>query len=432
MRLLKYEDIGESIYHGVLSNGLSVYIIPRKGYNRSFACSAVDYGGSDIRFKLDGNWLDTPAGIAHFLEHKMFDMPDGNNALTLLSANGASPNAFTSSGMTVYHFESTDMFEENLRVLLKFVSTAYFTKESVQKEQGIIAQEIRMIEDNPEYCAYVNLMRCLFEKNPISNGVAGTIESISKIDAETLYFCHKAFYNPANMVLCAVGDINPEKIIEIAEEILSPDKGAKAERDYGEESQKAVKQEHEVHMPVSMPLFMIGIKLSAALSGEEYQRDKLKSELLAQLISGRSSPLYGKLYSEGLINDSFVSETDFFPAGSVLIFSGESKDPKRVFEEIKKEIALYASKGADPALFDRVKKSAIGKEIRGLNSFEYMCYNQATGHFKGFEPFTAVRMLTDISAEELRTFAETNMGPERMAISLVKPIEVGNGGQRGE
>ncbi|NLH00497.1 MAG: insulinase family protein, partial [Clostridiales bacterium] len=194
----KYFDrIAETLISEILPNGLSVNIVAKPQFSKSFAMFATNYGGADRRFKLAGQWIDTPAGVAHYLEHKMFDMPYGN-ALNELSSRGASPNAFTSSAMTAYHFESTSEFEANLRTLLTFVSTPYFTEESVRKEQGIIGQEIRMVEDSPSYVIYNNLLRCLYSSNPVRDSVAGTVESIAEITHETLYHCHKVFYNPSN------------------------------------------------------------------------------------------------------------------------------------------------------------------------------------------------------------------------------------------
>ena len=215
----EYPRIGESLYHGELVNSLHVYVDVKPEFSKIYAFFATNYGGMDMRFQLNGEWHDTPAGVAHFLEHKMFDTKDGN-ALQDLAANGASPNAFTSSAITGYYFESTEKFEENLKILLSFVSEPWFTPESVDKEQGIIGQEIRMIEDDPENQVFYGMMETLYVHNPIKVSIAGTVESISHITADTLYACHAAFYNPGNMVLCVAGNVDPERICEIAREIL--------------------------------------------------------------------------------------------------------------------------------------------------------------------------------------------------------------------
>ena len=218
----EYPRIGEKIYHAELPNGLHIYVDRRPEFQKSYAFFATNYGGMDMKFHLDGQWRDTPAGgVAHFLEHKMFDTEDGN-ALQDLAANGASPNAFTSSALTGYYFESTEKFCDNLKILLSFVSIPWFTQESVDKEQGIIGQEIRMVEDDPDNQVFYGLMECLFDHHPIRVPIAGTQESISHITADTLYACHKAFYTPSNMVLTVAGDVEPEEVVRIAREILPP------------------------------------------------------------------------------------------------------------------------------------------------------------------------------------------------------------------
>ncbi|MCF0123418.1 MAG: insulinase family protein, partial [Ruminiclostridium sp.] len=211
-----YERIGETLWEETLENGLRVFVFPKPEFGKSYAFFATCYGGMDTRFLLDGQWLDTPMGIAHYLEHKMFDTPDGGNALQKLSATGASPNAFTGSAITGYHFECTDLFWENLRTLLEFVSVPYFTEESVQKEQGIIGQEIRMMEDNPSRQSYRLLLEALYQNHPVRNSVAGSVESIAQITADTLYHCHEAFYTPSNMVLCVAGNVDPERVCAMA------------------------------------------------------------------------------------------------------------------------------------------------------------------------------------------------------------------------
>ena len=213
-----YERIGEAVCRERLTNGLEVCVVPKPGYAKKYAFFSTRYGGMDTRFRLDGKWLDTPAGIAHYLEHKMFDTREGN-ALQELAKNGAEPNAFTANAMTAYYFDSTEHFEENLRILLSFVSIPYFTDESVAKEQGIIGQEIRMIEDNPDWQIYTRMLRAMYHRHAARTSIAGTVESIAEITADTLYDCHKAFYTPANMILTVVGDVDPVHVIDLANRV---------------------------------------------------------------------------------------------------------------------------------------------------------------------------------------------------------------------
>ena len=222
MKQTFYKRIGESVYRETLPNGLQICVVPKPGYAKRYAFFATRYGGMDIRFQLDGKWLDTPAGIAHYLEHKMFDTQEGN-VLQELAKNGAHDNAFTSSAVTAYYVECTEKFYENLRILLSFVSVPYFTQESVEKEQGIIAQEIRMVEDDPDWRVYANLMECLYQESPVRFPVAGTVESIRQITPQTLYDCHRAFYTPSNMILVCVGSMDPDQVAAEAEAILPKD-----------------------------------------------------------------------------------------------------------------------------------------------------------------------------------------------------------------
>ncbi len=424
MELRKYERLNEQVNICSLPNGLVIYVIPKKGYFKSAAVFAANYGGSDMRFRLAGEWHDTPAGVAHFLEHKMFDMEGGGNALTLLSANGASPNAFTSSGMTAYHFESTENFEDNLRILLKFVSRPYFTEDSVAKEQGIIGQEIRMTEDDPEFAVYQNLMKSLYAENPIRVSVAGTVESIAKITAKTLYYCHEAFYNPSNMVLCVAGDIDPARVEAIAREILPPEKRETAERDYGQkEKPRPASGLSDVKMEVAVPLFMAGVKLDVPDRGQERQRRELLMDFAMNLLLGKSSPLYARLYADGLINNTFSGGSTFFPGGAAAVFGGESRDPSAVCAAVIEEAASFASNSLRTELFQRLKKAALGDEIRSFNSLYGMCVRQAAGHFAGFDPFGSMEQIAGFTMEDVSEAVLGSLRPENLAISIVRPVK---------
>lgn len=287
-----YERIGEKVYHEKLSNGLSIFIIKKPDFAKKYAFFATNYGGADRRFKIGGKWIDTPEGVAHFLEHKMFDTKNGN-ALAMLSANGASPNAFTSSDMTAYHFECIDKFYENLKILLSFVSTPYFTVESVSKEQEIIGQEIKMTDDQPGYAVYFNLMKCLYNHHPLRYSVAGTKESISRISDKTLYDCHRIFYNPSNMVLCVVGDVDPDMILDITKNTLPQSPGEIPIRDYGNtEHLAADKSSNIVYMDVGVPMFMAGFKCGATSHGREYLSKRITASLALSILMGHSSPLF--------------------------------------------------------------------------------------------------------------------------------------------
>ena len=418
-----YERIGEEVFHTTLPNGLPVYIVPKKDFLRKYALFATRYGGMDMRFEKDGQWLDTPAGIAHYLEHKMFDTEEGN-ALQELAKNGAEPNAFTSNAITCYYFDATDKFYESLEILLSFVSIPYFTDESVQKEQGIIGQEIGMIEDNPEWQVYKQLMQALYHTSPARTPVAGSVESISHITAQTLYDCHKAFYTPANMCLVVVGDVKPERIIAAANQILPAKSGPLIRRDYGAEEELTA-AEHFVTaaMEVSMPTFLVGFKCPPQHGGEEQHRFTAIGELACDVLMGESSPLYARLYAEGLINGSFGAAFDLLPGASYVYAGGDSKDPQAVAEAILAEARRLVSEGVDGDYYRRVVNANFGAALKALNSFESIAVSMAEGCFQGYDPYRFPEVYDSITVEDVLDFLRRNMTRDHMALSVITPKE---------
>ena len=419
-----YERIGEEVFRATLPNGLPVYIVPKKGFLRKYALFATRYGGMDMRFEKDGQWLDTPAGIAHYLEHKMFDTEEGN-ALQELAKNGAEPNAFTSNAITCYYFDATEKFYESLEILLSFVSVPYFTDESVQKEQGIIAQEIGMIEDNPEWQVYKQLMQALYHTSPARTPVAGSVESISHITAQTLYDCHKAFYTPANMCLVVVGDVKPERIIAAANQILPAKSGPLIRRDYGAEEELTA-AEHFVSaaMEVSMPTFLVGFKCPPQHGGEQQHRFTAIGELACDVLMGESSPLYARLYAEGLINGSFGAAFDLLPGASYVYAGGDSKDPQAVAEAILAEAQRLVSQGVDGDYYRRVVNANFGAALKALNSFESIAVSMAEGCFQGYDPYRFPEVYDSITVEDVLDFLRQNMTRDHMALSVITPKEV--------
>ena len=423
MEQIRFERIGEEMFHQILDNGLNVFVFPKPEFQKKYAFFATNYGGMDLRFQLDGTWHDTPAGVAHYLEHKMFDTKEGN-ALQELAANGASPNAFTSNAITGYYFESTEKFEENLRILLSFVSIPYFTKESVDKEQGIIGQEIGMIEDDPNWKVFVNLLGALYEHHPIRTSVAGSVESISHITAETLYACHKAFYDPANMVLCAAGDLDPQAVCRLAREVLPTQAGPIAEKDYGpEEPSRAARGLVEEHMAVSCPIFQLGCKGDAPERGEAGLRQELLGDLACEVLLGTSTPLYARLYRDGLLNRGFSYGYDSVPGAAFLVAGGESRDPEAVRDAVAAEAARIAREGVDPTLWERVKKGVYGSRVRSLNSSETLCIGQAQSFFSGSDLLRFPEVFRQIAREDVEALIARWVIPERLALSVVRPRE---------
>ncbi len=420
MKKREYPQIGELMLEERLENGLSVYVFPKPDFEKSFAFFATNYGGMDTRYLWRGQWVETPLGVAHFLEHKMFDTKEGN-ALQMLTANGASPNAFTSNAITGYYFEATQAFYENLHTLLSFVSEGYFTKESVEKEQGIIGQEIQMIGDNPNWQVYQNLFGALYQHHPIRNSVAGTQESISGITDQTLYQCHQAFYHPRNMVLCVAGNVDAQEVCRIAREVLPKEAGTIIQREQPMEPEQAHEAYREMEMEVAMPLMQLGIKLKPEIGGQEQLRQKLLGELLCEAWVGSSSPLYTKLYTEGLINRGFYYGFRGVEGAACLLMGGESKDPQAVKSAILEEAKRLCREGIDQGLFERLKKAAYGSQVRSLNSFETLCVGQAEGYFAQQDVWLFPEVYATIEKTDLEQALARWVRPEAMALSVVWP-----------
>ena len=423
MKQTDFSAIGETLYTSVLPNGLPLYVIPKPGYRKTYAAFAANYGGADRNFTLNGIPVETPAGVAHYLEHKMFDTPEGD-ALMRLNATGANPNAFTSEAMTAYYFECTRSFAENLRTLLSFVSVPYFTEESVRREQGIIAQEIRMYEDNPDHVVYTNLMRSLYAHSPLRDSVAGTVESIARITPQTLYDCHKVFYHPSNMALCVVGDVDPRQVEDIAREMLPGDPGPIPGRDYGpEEGFAPIRPLVERHMEVAAPIFIAGAKLGPMKTGAEGLRERIVAGLALRCLCGRSSPFYLDHYSSGLINSTFGCDLDYAAGQTTFAFDGESKDPKAVLEAMVRELERVAREGLDAALFQRQKTASFGGRIRALGNFQGMAISQIEGCFAGYQPLDSFALMESVTCDDASAWLRENLRPERLALSIIYPKE---------
>jgi len=325
--------------------------------------------------------------------------------------------------MTAYHFECTDMFYENLKVLLEFVSTPYFSAESVQKEQGIIGQEIRMMDDNPGFVLYNNLLRCLYASNPVRDSVAGTVESIAEITDETLNNCHKIFYNPSNMTLAVVGDADPEKVIKMAEDILPEEPGEVPERDYGEEPRPMPnKRDVSVEMAVSAPQFMLGAAVEPAERGTGRLRQLLTGEMALRLLFGRSSPVFTKLYSQGLLNGSFDYDLDYTAGTAMLVCAGESRHVEAVMTEIRSYADSLINSGIDMDSFEKARRAVFGGGIRTLDAFSALARGLVSGTFDGWDPLDAFGLINGIGREELAGFLAENFTGDRLALSVVAPF----------
>lgn len=417
-----YDNIDEKVYTGTLANGLKICVVPKSGFKTFYAVFAVNYGGADASFTLNGERYETPAGVAHFLEHKMFDLPGGEDALTIMSSNGANPNAFTSSDMTAYHFQCTTDFETNLKTLLHFVTTPYFTEASVRKEQGIIGQEIAMGEDNPGITLYYNLLKILYRCHPVREKVIGSVDSIAQITPETLYLCHKSFYTPGNMVLCVEGDVDPERIYAIAAESVTEAAACVPKPDYGaEESVFPVTNRISDSAEIFAPQFYIGAKVAPENGGHYPLRKRIISQLALRTMLGTSSAFYTRLYTEGLLNRDYDFETDYSCGTATVLIGGESKEPERVFAELLKEADSVRLSGLDPMAFERAKKASFGSRLRALEDFESVCLSLVTGVFEGYDALDALSELDSVTVDECNAFIAETLTNERMAMSVIMP-----------
>ncbi len=417
----EYPRLGEAVSRRTLPSGLEVIVVHKPYHAKCYAFFATSYGGMDLKFKSGGKWQDTPAGIAHYLEHKMFDT-EHESASQALAQNGAVENAFTANDMTAYYFECTDHFYESLRILLGFVSVPYFTQESVDKERGIIAQEIRMSDDDPEWRNYLNLIRCLYRRHPIKNPVVGTIESISHITPQTLYVCHQAFYTPSNMVLICIGSVDIDQICAIAQELLPQNAGVSIERDYGQtEDLTPTVREMETEMEVSMPMFVTGYKCAVPESGAAFLRESIIGNMACDVLFGDSSPLYQRLYEEGHINGSLGGSFDVLPGAAFLYVGGDARDPRFVSDEITRQAMYLAQNGIDEAFYQQIRRSIYGQMLRSLNSFEDIAISMADGHFRGFDYYSFPEIFDRVTKADIEEFLRRNITPEHSAISIIYP-----------
>lgn len=398
----------------VLDNGLTVCFFPKTGFSKTYAVLATNYGAVDSIFATNEGEFETPQGVAHYLEHKMFDQADGTNALGLFGQTGASPNAFTSQTMTAYYFECTDKFQENLEILINFVANPYFTPESVEKEQGIIGQEIKMVEDNPNWMCFVNLFEAMYHNHPIKESIIGTVESIAKIDAKMLYLCHKVFYNASNMVLCVAGDVEFEQVVQTAQKLYPKPSVSLKSRDYKNEPESVVKSEVSLKMEVSMPIFMLGFKeIENSLSAIE---NEILATIASEYLIGKSSQLYSRLYNEDLINRAFSGEYSRFPCGGAFIISGQSKNP-----ELVREIIVNEMKNIEvcPEKLQNVIRSYTGGKVRMLDNFDDLCISQADAFFNNGKVADFQDFANKVTAISVEKYIKNIL--KHSSLSMIKP-----------
>ena len=424
MSMTTYPRLGETLYKKQLSNGLTLMVDKRAGFTRKLAYFVTDFGAIHTEFELEGRKISVPAGIAHFLEHKMFDLPGDRDVSAELAALGAGTNAFTSYDVTAYYISCTENFEPALKLLLEFVSTPYFTEESVQKEIGIIDQEIGMHLDNPDSRVFENLALGLYEQHPIRVPILGSSESIRKITPELLHDCHRAFYTPGNMILCVVGDVDPERVEEIATEMLGsePRPVGKKLRPWEETMERAVEAQ-QLQMEVAMPMFNLGFKCEFPGSGEAAIRQEMIGDLAAEALFGESSELYLRLYEDGLIDSSFGGGFETIDGMAMLLCSGDSDDPEAVRAAVLQQAEKIAQTGVSEEEFGRMKRSAFGRRVRDLDSFDSTCFRLCAYEMSGYNYFDFPALYERIEKEEIQEFLRRVVRAERCSLSVINPLE---------
>ncbi len=424
MQTTTFEQLQETLYHEKLSNGLSVYLLPKHGFSKTYAVFTTRYGSIDSHFvDKDGKDVQVPDGIAHFLEHKMFDKKD-RDIFQEFSRNGASYNAFTSFNRTAYLFSSTDKIDENTKILLDFVQEPYFSDQSVEKEKGIIGQEINMYDDNPDWKVYMNLLKAMYQKHPINIEIAGTIESISHITKEVLYQCYDTFYHPANMMLLVVGSFDPEKMMHLIRENQAEKQfidRKPIQRIFPEEPAEVAKPRVETTLSVGLPKCLIGFKEAEnGLKGEALLKRELTTKLALDLLFGSSSSFYQRLYDTGVITESFDFDYSADPAYGYSIIGGDTPDPDQLLNELKKEIESVRETGVKQEGFERSKRKKIGLFMRSLNSVEFIA-NQFTSYmFNGTNLFSVVPVLESITKADVDQRINEHFRFGQMAVSIIR------------
>ena len=418
--VIKSERLREQYTKITHSSGLQILLCPMDGFSSAYALFATKYGSVDTRFKTGGDdgFADVPAGIAHFLEHKMFESEEGD-AFALYAKTGASANAYTSFDRTAYLFSCSENFEQSMEILLGLVTSPYFTAQTVQKEQGIIGQEIKMYDDSPDWRVFFNLLGALYHENPVKIDIAGTVESIAEIDADLLYRCYNTFYNLHNMVLAVAGNFDPEIVLKAADKLLKPAPEITITRGVFKEPDTVVKTRVEQHLPVSLPLFQIGFKGRAG-SERENVIGQILDEVLLEIIGGEASPLYRRLYDEGLINQTFSEEAMASRDYSLCMFSGESRDPDKVFDEIKKEIVKIQSGGIPQKAFDMAKKAVYGRYVGMYGKVDSVAGVMVAAHFAGVEAYSILETAANLQKDELESRLKTSFDISKSAISIVR------------
>lgn len=416
---LRFDDSYVTFRH---PSGLRVFVYPKQGWHSTYAVIGTDYGSADVRFqRSDADAPETiPAGTAHFLEHKLFESED-QDAFERFAALGASANAYTSFENTSYLFSCTENFEQSLEVLLDFVQSPYFTDENVQKEMGIIGQEIDMYEDDPQWRVMFNLFGAMYHKHPIREDIAGTRESIAQITSACLYHCYDTFYNLNHMVLAVAGQVDPAQVATICDRVLRTSPEVQVRRLQEDEPWDVVRPYTQQEMPVAIPLFELGFKCDGTLKRDE--KFSAAADVLLEILASDASPLFKKLTDAGVISEASFGYEFFEGSGfAMTLFSGESNDPKRAAKMIVEEIERYAREGISPEDFERARRCVYGSNISAFNSVESIATTLMMFSFKNFELFRYIDAVAELTLEDVLACMKQILNPDRRVLSVICPL----------
>ncbi len=425
MQVIENLKVKEKIFFEKLENGMPVIIIPKKGMRKKYMIWGTYYGSNDNIFVVPGEKEETkvPEGVAHFLEHKMFEQENGTNSLDVLTALGVEANAYTTNDHTAYLFEGTTNFYEAMDELMNYVQNPYFTDENVEKEKGIIGQEIMMYDDYPDWRVYLNAMKAMYHNHSVKIDIVGTIDSISKIDKDILYKCYYTFYNPENMVMVICGDFEPETLLEEVKKRLKTTKPiGEIKRIYPEEPESIVKEKIEEKLEVSQPMYTIGIKdkpLENMESNEIVQKE-ISMQILLELLVGKSSNVYETLYNEGIISGGIGFSYEVSKSYAHILISGQSNKPEEVFSRIKNQIQNFKKNGINQKDFQRIKKKIYGEYIEEYNDVGNIARMFLTNYFKGVNSFEYLEQIDKICVENLMQLLEDVFNENKMVISIVR------------
>ncbi|MGO3498351.1 MAG: EF-P 5-aminopentanol modification-associated protein YfmH, partial [Staphylococcus equorum] len=408
-----YKQIDEKVYEAELNNGLKLFIIPKKGFQKTFVTYTTQFGSLDNKFKPHGSdtYVTVPDGVAHFLEHKLFENEE-EDLFTAFAEDNAQVNAFTSFDRTSYLFSATDNVDRNIKRLLTMVETPYFTKETVDKEKGIIEEEIKMYQEQPGYKLMFNTLKAMYEIHPIRVDIAGSVESIYEITKDDLYLCYETFYHPSNMVLFVVGDVDAEHIYEvIAEHEDKRDKVNQPQIVRDALNEKSEVNEFNVteSMKLQSPRLMLGFKNETLKNepNEAYVKRDLEMTLFYEMVFGEETDFYQTLLNQDLIDETFGYQFVLEPTYSFSVITSATQYPDKLKALLLEELENTQGKLSDAEAFNLLKKQFIGEFISGLNSPEYIANQYTKLYFEGVSLFDLLDIVESITLDSVNETANT-------------------------